>query len=324
MKKQLKALSVIFMLLFLVACGNADANGDAKTNYTLTTAGTSGSFYAIGAALTQVLNNNSEILNVTNQASGGSVENIRLLDNKEVEFALVGGDSAVGAYEGKGEFEGESREDLLRGVFSMYSQPLSLVVLKDSGISSFQDLQGKKVAVGAPGSGSEVKSKEVLEVLGLPYDSGVKQQYLSFAEAVEGMKDGQIDAAFIWAGVPVPAVQELASVREIDLITITEEEASKINQSNSAIYAETIPANTYSGVDEDKKTLAVNTQIVVGADVDEEIVYEFVKQVFENIDDIHAAHESMKEVTIETAPNNTIELHPGAVKYYEEQGVLNK
>ncbi|MFS0574031.1 TAXI family TRAP transporter solute-binding subunit [Sporosarcina sp. 179-K 3D1 HS] len=323
MKKHLTLLSVLIIVLLLAACGNAGANGNAKTNYTLTTAGTSGSFYAIGAAITQVLNNNSESLNVTNQASGGSVENIRLLDNKEVEFALVGGDSAVGAYEGTGEFEGESRKETLRGVFSMYSQPLSLVVLKDSGISTIQDLQGKKVAVGAPGSGSEVKSKEVLEVLGLPYDTGVKQQYLSFAEAVEGMKDGQIDAAFIWAGVPVPAVQELASVRDIDLIDISEEEAAKVNQSNSAIYAETIPANTYSGIENEKKTLAVNTQIVVHADVDDEVVYEFVKQFFENIGDIHAAHESMKGVTLETAPINTIELHSGAAKYYEEQGVLN-
>ncbi|PWA07795.1 C4-dicarboxylate ABC transporter substrate-binding protein [Pueribacillus theae] len=304
--------------------GSSDSTSGETQSVVLTTAGTSGTFYAVGAAFTQIVNNNSNVLDVTNQASGGSVENVRLIDNKEVAFAMLGGDSAVDAYNGKREFEGEPRKDELKGLFSMYSQPLNLVALADSGIKSFSDLEGKKVAVGAPGSGSEVKSQITLESLGLPYDSGVKQQYLSFSEAADGMKDGQIDAAFVWAGVPTPAVQDLAAIRDIVVIPFTDEEVEKVNAAQEAIYGETIPGGTYDGVDEDIQTLAVNTQVVAGADVDEEIVYEFVKQIFDHIDDVHAAHNSMKEMTLESAPKNVIELHPGAKKYFEEKGVLSQ
>lgn len=294
------------------------------TQVILSTAGTSGTFYPVGASISQIVNNNEPTLKVTSQASGGSVENVRLLKNKEVEFALLGGDSAVGAYNGTGaEFAGDPHDDVLRGLFSMYSQPLSLVTLKKSGITSFADLEGKKVAVGAPGSGSEVKSKQVLQVLGLPYDSGVKQEYLSFAEAVDGMKDGQIDAAFVWAGIPAPAIMDLANVHDVNLVVFTQEEIDKINNENPSIYGTTIPGGTYEGVDNDTSTLAVNTQAVVRADVDDEIVYKYLSALFANLEDLHSAVDAMKELTIESAPKNVIELHPGAKKFYQEKGTLD-
>jgi TRAP transporter TAXI family solute receptor len=311
----------------------SETNSESKTDSSsepevtkviLSTAGTSGTFYPVGASISQIVNNNEPTLKVTSQASGGSVENVRLLKNKEVEFALLGGDSAVGAYNGTGEeFAGNPHDDVLRGLFSMYSQPLSLVTLKKSGITSFDDLKGKKVAVGAPGSGSEVKSKQVLELLGLPYDSGVKQEYLSFAEAVDGMKDGQIDAAFVWAGIPAPAVMDLANVHGINLVQFTQEQVDKVNKENPSIYGTAIPGGTYEGVDNDTLTLAVNTQAVVRADVDDEVVYKYLSAIFANLEDLHNAVDAMKELTIESAPKNVIELHPGAKKFYQDKGVLD-
>ncbi|MGM9951231.1 MAG: TAXI family TRAP transporter solute-binding subunit [Lysinibacillus sp.] len=319
-----KAWLVVSVLscLILSACGSSaastekDKNGDY--NIIMTTAGTSGTFYAVGAAIAQNLNNNAEGIQITNQASGGSVENIRLLDRQEVHFAIVGGDSATGAYNGTHEFEGDPKNDMIRGVLGMYSQPLSLVVLEKSGIESFSDLKGKRVAVGAPGSGSELKSREVLEVLGLPYDTGVKQQYLSFADAVEGMKDNQIDAAFIWAGVPAPAVQELGSARDIKLIHFTEEEVEKVSETNPSIFGHVIKGGLYKQEKEDFLTLAINTQIVTRADIPDDLVYTFMKGFFENLEEIQVAHESLNEISLEKADKEIVEIHPGAKKYYDE------
>ena len=322
MKSKIWLAIVLLSCFVLAACGASAATSekDKNGNYQaiMTTAGTSGTFYAVGAAIAQNLNNNAEGINITNQASGGSVENIRLIDRQEVHFAIVGGDSAVGAYNGTHEFEGNPKDDTLRGVLNMYAQPLSLVVLEDSGIKSFSDLKGKRVAVGAPGSGSELKSREVLEVLGLPYKEGVKQQYLSFADAVEGMKDNQIDAAFIWAGVPAPAVQELGSARDVKIIHFTQEEVDKISASNPSIYGHVIKGGTYKQEPEDLLTLAINTQIVTRADVPDELVYTFVKGFFDNLEDIKLVHETLSEISLDSADKEIVEIHPGAKKYYDE------
>jgi TRAP transporter TAXI family solute receptor len=347
MRKHFKFLSVLVViaLVFTVAVGcssNNTAANQGKTenpsnsqneqssnqgssqpetkNVILTTAGTGGAFYPIGAAMSKIINDNEPTLKVTSQASGGSIENIRLMENKEVEFALLGGDSAVQGFKGLGKFEGKPQN--FSGLFSMYTQPLSLVVPADSSIKSFSDLAGKKVAVGAPGSGSEVKSKAVLEALGIPYDK-IKPQFISFSEAVDGMKDGNIDVGMIWAGLPVPAIMDLSTVKEIRLIPFTEEEIKTINEAYPYIYKATIPAGTYKGVDVDVLGLAVNTQAVVRNDVDEETVYKFVKTLFENVDDLHAAHKAAKEITAKTAVHDVIPLHPGAEKYFKEIGVLN-
>lgn len=322
MKSRIWIAIVLLSCFVLAACGPSAASTekDENGNYQviMTTAGTSGTFYAVGAAIAQNLNNNAEGIDITNQASGGSVENIRLLDRNEVHFAIVGGDSAVGAYNGTHEFEGNPKDDMLRGILNMYSQPLSLVVLEDSGIESFSDLKGKRVAVGAPGSGSELKSREVLEVLGLPYDEGVKQQYLSFADAVEGMKDNQIDAAFIWAGVPAPAVQELGSARDIKIIHFTQEEVDKISESNPSIFGHIIKGGAYKQEPEDFLTLAINTQIVTRADVPDELVYTFLEGFFNSLDEIKLTHEALSEISLENADKEIVEIHPGAKKYYEE------
>ncbi|MGE7118741.1 TAXI family TRAP transporter solute-binding subunit [Peribacillus sp. NPDC046944] len=327
-RKYSRFVWLFMVVIILSACNVSASNGVVKKNengdykVTMTTAGTSGSFYAIGAAISQNLNNNAKGIFITNQASGGSVENVRLLDRNEVNFALVGGDSALAAYNGTHEFEGNARSDVLRGVISLYEQPLTLVVLKDSNIKSFNDLKGKRVAVGAPGSGSELKSKEVLEVLGLPYDEGVKQKYLSFADAIEGMRDNQVDATFVWAGAPASAVQELGSTRDIDIVGFTEEESEKIFEENPSIFPYVLPGGTYKEVENDVRTLAINTQIVTRNDIPDEAVYNFVKGFFENIEEIQLAHSSMKEVSMESAVQNVIEMHPGAKQYFEESGAI--
>lgn len=308
--------------MILAGCGASAASTekDKKGTYNviMTSAGTSGTFYAVGAAIAQNLNNHKDGIKITNQASGGSVENIRLIDRNEAHFAIVGGDSAVGAYNGTHEFENNPKDDTLRGVLNLYSQPLSLVVLEGSGIESFSDLKGKRVAVGAPGSGSELKSREVLEVLGLPYDEGVKQQYLSFADAVEGMKDNQIDAAFIWAGVPAPAVQELGSARDIRLIHFTQEEVDKIMASNPSIFGYVIEGGRYKQETEDFLTLAINTQIVTRADVPDELVHLFLEGIFENLDELQLTHEALKEVSLELGDQEIVEIHPGAKQFYKD------
>jgi hypothetical protein len=301
---------------------NAGDNGKAsggKTNLILTTAGTGGAFYPIGAAMAKIVNDNEPTLNITSQASGGSVENVRLLENKEVDFAMLGGDVAVDAYQGIGDFEGENGN--FSGLFAMYEEPLSIVVPANSDIHSISDLAGKKVAVGAPGSGTEVKNKALLTALGVPYDK-MKPQFISFAESVDALKDGNIDASMVWAGIPVPSIIDLSTVKDIRLIGFTEDEVKKATEASPYLHQYVIPSGTYKGVNQDTISLSNKTQAVVRNDVDETAVYNFVKAVFEHIDDLHVAHDSAKEITAESAVENAIPLHPGAEKYFKEAGVI--
>lgn len=319
-----KVISLFILLLaasMVIGCSNSSSSSESNegnsstSNAIITTGGTGGTLYPIGASLTKIVNANQDKVKLTNQASGGSVENVTLLQSGSAQFAIMGGDVAASGYEGKDDYEGDPQK--LSGVFVAYDQPLAIVAPANSDINSLQDIKGKKVVVGSPGSGNEVKTKLMFDILGITYDD-FKPEFVGYSEAVDALKDKNVDAALFWAGSPNASIMDLSTTHDMKFIPLSDEEIEKVSNERGHYTKYTLPAGLYEGLDEDMNTLSVNAQIVTSPEVDEEVVYSFVKSVFENEDKFRNSHDAVKDFTIESAHKDTIPLHPGAEKYYKE------
>jgi len=196
------------------------------------------------------------------------------------------------------------------------------VALESSGIKTLADLKGKRVSVGAAGSGTEANARQILEAAGLTYND-IKVQYLSFGESASNMKDGNIDAAFNTAGVPTAAIQDLSVSKKMILVPIDKEVAAKLMQKYPFYAVQVIPANTYQGQSQAVTTVAVKSMLAVSSKMPADLVYELLQTMFSNTDRLIAAHAQGKNVKLETALEGmSIPLHPGAEKFYKEKGVL--
>lgn len=315
MKKTLTLVLVLVMTTALLAgCGSK------KQFVSITTGGTGGTYYPIGGAIAQTLTDNIEGLTVNSQAGNASVANCNLIGEGETESALVQNNVAYWAVEGIGAFEGAAITNL-RGIASLYPEAIQIVALKESGITSIQDLAGKKVGVGEIGSGVHFDVANILAAHGMTEDD-LKADYLSFSEASQKLKDKQIDAAFVTAGYPTSSITDVNLAREVVIVPIEEAMIDKMIET-SPFYAKTIiPAGTYTGLDTDVVTATTMAMWVVDEKVDEDLVYTMTKTMWENRTDIEAAHEKGKDITLETALDGMgIALHPGAEKYYKEAGI---
>ena len=315
MKKTLALIVALVMATTLMA-----GCGQQQQFVSITTGGTGGTYYPVGGAIAQTLTDNIEGLTVNSQAGNASVANCNLIGQGETESALVQNNVAFWAYEGIGAFEDEAIGNL-RGIASLYPEAIQIVALKESGITSVEDLAGKKVGVGEIGSGVHFDVANILEAHGMSEDD-FSADYLSFSEASQKLKDKQIDAAFVTAGYPTSSITDVNLAREIVIVPIAEEMIDKMIET-SPFYAKTIiPSGTYTGLDVDVQTATTMAMWVVDASVDEDLVYNMTKTLWDNRGDVEAAHEKGKDVTMDTALDGMgIPLHPGAEKYYQEAGI---
>ncbi|MBR1403344.1 MAG: TAXI family TRAP transporter solute-binding subunit [Treponema sp.] len=315
MKKIVFCGAVLSALLALTACNE-------KKNYILATGGTSGTYYPFGGAIANIWNTKIANMNVTAQATGASAENLRLISKGDAEFATVQNDVMDYAYRGSDMFAGQKLPNLA-SIGTLYPEVVQIAASKASGIVSVADLRGKRVSVGDAGSGVEFNAKQILEGYGITFDD-IKKNNLSFKESAEGLQNGTLDACFITAGVPNAALQELAFTAGLVLIPVNGEEADAICNKYSFYTKTTIPAGTYKGTDVDTEALAIKATLAVSASLDENTVYEMTKALFENLEELGAAHAKGKEVSAESAVTGiSVPFHPGAAKYFKEIGVLN-
>ncbi|MDQ0185336.1 TAXI family TRAP transporter solute-binding subunit [Cytobacillus kochii] len=325
-KLTIKGISSVCLIIlsigFLAACtGNASGEGDGTKQLKIVTATTTGAYYPIGGVMASILSE-MDGYNFTAEASGGSQENARLIDSEQAEIGFLGADSSYGAYNGVEAFKGN--EIKLAGLAQIFSMPFHIVVMKDSDIHTIEDLKGKSVAVGAPGSGTSGKAKIILEEFGLTFGKNIKEQYLNFKEGADALIDGNVDAVIISVGMPSGNIQELATSHNIDLIPLADKEIKQLIGNHPYFKEAVIPAGTYKGVEKDVTVVSVPTDIVVAPDLDEDLIYEITKMLYEtNYEKFIGSHSSMKESTLEVAPHMSIPLHPGAEKFYKEKGVLN-
>ena len=312
-----RLFSVCVAVLFVIG---AVASVQAADNLVLATGGTAGTYYPFGGAMAKIWNSKIKDMNVTAQTSGASGENIRLMNKKEVELALVQSDTLDQAWNAM-----EAFKEPLKGmsaVATLYPEIVQVVVRADSPIKTFADLKGKKVGVGAPGSGTEINFRQLMDIYGLKKED-VNGQYLSYSESAEAFKDKHIDAFIATAGIPNSAIMDVSTQNDIRILPIPADVAAKLIQKHPFFAGVKVPANTYKGITQDVPTVAVNAVLIAGKDLKRRMVYNLTKALFENQADLASAHAKGKEVNLQYAVQGvSIPFHPGAVKYYKEKGLM--
>ena len=315
MKKTIALILALIMIAGLVACGAKEET----TRLTMVTGGESGTYFAFGGVIANVLTEKVEGLEITAITSGASAANCRSLHNKDAELAIMQNDVLGYAVTGTETMSEDGAMPELRAIASMYPEAVQLVALASAGINSVEDLKGKKVCVGDQGSGSETNAKQVLTAYGLTYDD-IDVQYLSFSEASNAMQNGTVDAAFATSALPNTAIVELSKMKDIVVVPIDGAGADALIAQYPFYAKATIGADVY-GVNE-AETVAMLATLVCTEALDENTVYAITKALYENKEALALGHARGNDLDVSKAKDGvTIDFHPGALKYYAEVGV---
>lgn len=318
--------------LVIVGCGSngddgAGANaggepqiGDQDASFlTVATGGSSGVYYQVGATMAQMLGRELDA-DTSTQATGASAENINLITDGNAEVAFSMGDAVVQAMEGTGPFEGNVRDNLT-AIGALYPNHVQIVTTAGSGIESVEDLAGKRVAVGDVGSGTELNAQMILGAYDMSYED-IQEDYLSFAEAIDQMRNGQVDVAFVNSGLPNAAITDLATTTDVTLVPIDGEPRDRLFEEYEFFGESTVSADTYDMAG-DVSTVAITNQLLVSPELSEDAVYDITRVLFDNLDELHNSHNAAREIELDSVQDGLVApLHPGAERYFEEQGVL--
>lgn len=291
----------------------------AQQQLSISTGGTGGVYYPYGGGLAELINKYVDGHAAVAEVTGASVENMGLIGRGDSDLALALADTVYQAYTGTGRFEGRAIEKT-RALGSIYPNAVQIVTLAGSGIGSLQDLKGKRVSVGAPGSGTEVNAKALLEANGITYDD-ITVQRLNFNETADALRDGDIDAGFWSVGPPTSSILNLAATRDIAMVSLTAEEVAKAQAIEPVFAPYTLRAGMYDKVDAPVPTISIPNVLVVNADMPEELAYAITKVLFEKTAELIAIHPAANDTTVDFSLTSTpVPLHPGAIRYYEEIG----
>jgi TRAP transporter TAXI family solute receptor len=297
------------------------AGAHAEEFVTVLTGGTSGVYYPMGVALSQIYGKAMPGAKTSAQVTKASVENLNLLQAGRGEIAFSLGDSLSDAWKGNEEAGFKTPLKKLRTIAAIYPNYIQIVANADSGIKTLADLKGKRIAVGAPKSGTELNARAIFKGAGLSYKDFAKVEYLPFGESVELMKNRQLDATLISAGLGVAAIRDLATSVKIVIVSVPADVVAKIGE--AAYQAGTVPANTYNGQTEAVSTVAIQNFLVSHEGVSIDAAYKMTRAIFDNLPDLQAAHAAAKAITRENAAKAPpAPLHPGAEKYYREVGLI--
>lgn len=340
-KNVIGLLIIVFSVGLLFGCaGGNDAspaedntNGDSSSDSTSTpsgeqvrlqfpTAGTTGTIYPLGSAMSNLWNNELGY-QVSAEASNGGVHNINLLMDGEAHISFATTGILWEAYNGEGTFEGRQYEDL-RLIAGLYYNPNQFVAREAAGLDSIADIKGKNYAPGAAGSTPEVESNVILTEYGLSYPDDVRANYVGFTEAIDLMRNNQIDGALIQAGLPTAAVTEMTATAGGKLFSIDDDIRAALLEKYPWYSDFVIPAGTYDNQEKDVNTLAIKMMLFTDASMDDEVIYNLMKTMWENLDQIESAHTIVSQFDLNEAVTELagIPMHPGAEKYYKEKGLL--
>ncbi|TVU91000.1 MULTISPECIES: TAXI family TRAP transporter solute-binding subunit [Halomonadaceae] len=285
----------------------------------IATGGTGGVYYPIGGGFAEMINNHIEGAQATAEVTGASVENMGLIMRGDADLALALADTVYQAYNGTDDFEGRQVENI-RALASVYPNAVQLVTLAESDIETIADLEGKRVSVGAPGSGTELNARALLEANGISYEDFTPQR-LNFNETADAIRDGDIDAGFWSVGPPTSSILNLAATRDIRLISLSDEEVANAQAEEEVFAPYELAAGMYDGMDEAVQTIGIPNVLVVNSEMDEELAYQLTQLLFENTDELIAVHPAANDTTVEFTMDSTpVPLHPGALRYFEEVG----
>ncbi len=314
----------IFLVIFTLAmvfCFSTLVDAQQKQRIVIATGGTGGVYYPYGGTLAEIINKKVPNVFATAEVTGASVENLRLVGKKDVTFGLAMNDTVYQAYVGDGKFKGK-KIDSLRTMLQMYPNVYQIVTLKKYPIKKIADLKGKKVSVGAPGSGTEYKTNLTLPTLGIKY-SDMKVYRLSFAENATQLKDGIIDVGIWSVAPPTSSIIDLSTTHDIRFIPFSNEEVEKVTKAYPFYGKFVLEKTAYKGQTEDILTISVWSSVVCHKDTPEDLVYKITKAIFENRKILVNTHKIAEYTTAKaSAQNSPIPIHPGALKYFKEIGVI--
>lgn len=300
----------------------AASTAQASEFINVLTGGTSGVYYPLGVAISQLYDKNIPNAKVQVQATRASVENLTLLERGRGEIGFALADSVEDAWQGVEEAGFKQPLSKLRAIGSIYSNYIQIVARADSGITSLEDLKGKRISVGAPRSGTELNARAIFKAADLSYDDFSRTEYLSFSESVELMKNRQLDATLQSAGLGMAAFRDLASHAPVVFIPIPNELVAKIG--SDAYRTSIIPAGTYTDQNEDIPTVAISNLLITHKNVSDDTAYQMAKQVYENLPALRNAHSVANSITAEGAVKGLpLPIHPGAKRYYQEQNLID-
>ena len=284
------------------------------------TGGTSGVYYPLGVGISKIYSDKIKDSKVQVQATKASVENLNLLQDGKGELAFVLGDSLLDAWQGNEEAGFKTKLDKLRVIGAIYPNYVQIVASKDSKIRTLSDLKGKGLSVGAAKSGTELNARALFKAAGMSYKDLGKIEYLPFAESVELIKNRQLDATLQSAGLGVASLKDLSTSLDIIVVSVPEEIVKKMGIS---FIPAKIPANTYKGQTTDVSTASIVNFLVTRKDVSDATAYQMTKLFYESLPEMIASHSAAKDIVLKNAANNPpAPLHPGAIKYYKEKGLI--
>lgn len=318
MKKWMLAIAATAMVIW---GGNAVAQNTKLLS--IGTGGTGGVYYPLGGGMASILSKHVPGWQATAEVTGASVANLQLIGQQKQDFGFAMADAVWDAQNGLGKFKGRKVE--ARTLMVLYPNKVHVVTTEGSGIQKLADFKGKRVSTGEPNSGTEVLAMRLLEAAGIAQN--VQRERLSVAEGVNAIKDRKIDGLIWVGGLPTAAVTDLAATPGISIKLLPHAEfADGMNKQWGPLYVKgSIPKNTYKGQTEDVPNLDVWNLLVADASMSDEMAYTIVKTLMDHKQDLVAVHREAANITLEAqASGSPVPFHPGARKYFEQQGVKFK
>ncbi len=311
-----RTCTILLLCLALTTAGNVVA----KTTFIgIGTGGTGGIYYPYGGGVAEIWSKYVPDVKAVAEVTGASVENVKLAHKGETVIGEVMGDVAVAGYTGESKFQGKKHDILSMAI--MYPNLLQVVTLKDSGISNIEQVKGKKISSGSPGSGTNFMAETVFKALGIPLDS-YSDSRLSFTESANALRDGTVEVGIWSVGPGTSSILDLATTHDIRIISFTPEQVKKILDYNQTYSAVDLAGGVYRGVDQAVPTIGVWNVMICQKSLETDLVYSLVKALFEHQDYLLKIHPSASY----TIPENTVKyspipLHPGTIKYLKEKGI---
>ncbi|MGB6119679.1 MAG: TAXI family TRAP transporter solute-binding subunit [Mesorhizobium sp.] len=306
--------------LVALTIGVGTASVKAQEFINVLTGGTSGVYYPLGVALSEIYAKGIDGSRTQVQATKASVENLNLLQQGKGEIGFSLGDSVIEAVKGNKDAGFPVPLDKLRGIAAIYPNYIQIVASQESGIKTLADLKGKSLSVGAPASGTELNARAIFAAAGMKYEDLGKVEYLPFAESVELIKNRQLDGTLQSAGLGVASIRDLSTSLKINVVAVPKADVEKIG---APYISAIIPAGTYEGQTADVETAAVGNFLITHSGVSDETAYQMTKLLYENLPHLIASHAAAKQIDPAKALDGMpVPLHPGAERYYKEAGLL--
>src|SRR5699024_8325928 len=318
MKYKIKlTFSLVIFAFAMVACSNNSTDSEEEVdpdNMLIGTSSQGGTYFVWGGGWSDIINDNVSDANIGVEVTGGPTDNIELIQNGEMELGLVASWLGGEGYNGEGWADNEY--DKMRCWVVMYPRVMHMYALKGNGVATIADLEGKHNTTGAPGSTSEVAGEDLLNILDIEPKEISK---VPTDTSVDNLRDGQVDAGFAVTGVPGPFMLDLETTKEVEHVSLTDEEIDKILEEQPYWDSIEVPKETYKHQDEDLQLVSFWNVAIATEDLSEDMAYELTKQTFENKEALINVDPTAKDTEPDLIENTTIPVHPGALKFYEEE-----